>query len=145
MPPKKRGGNNNTRHRAKKQEMIRADEKICQMYARITDLRGNRQFTVETLAGDKKTASIRGSLQRTRMRLTDLVLIEPLSDDLNGKWQIMFRYTQDQKSILEKEGVLKIVDQEEETNEEPEAFVFESEIKNENDHLQVDTSFIDDI
>ena len=51
MPHKGRGGHNNTRHRGKPKEMIRADRSIEQKYAKITDLRGNRQFTAETIEG----------------------------------------------------------------------------------------------
>ena len=148
MPQKGRGGHNNTRHRGKPKEMIRADKSIEQKYAKITDLRGNRQFTAETIEGDKKHCSIRGALQRVKMRVGDLVLIEPLSDDLNGKYQIMFRYTTDQQSTLSKEGALNTVEQEEESDDEPEeAFVFESQLKEnrETNTIDIGTNFIDGI
>ena len=36
-----------------------------------------------------------------KVRIGDIVLLEPLTENLSGKYQIIFRYTTDQKKILE--------------------------------------------
>ena len=52
-----------------------------------------------------------------RIKTGDFVLIEPLTDLDTGKYQIIYRYTQKENKILEKEGHLKVVKEKE---EEPE-------------------------
>lgn len=79
-----------------------------QLYGYIEQVLGNCQFKIMTLDGELKTASPRNTIKKQSfLRLKDWVLIEPLSTNENGKYQIIFKYTPEQYKILEKEGCLK--------------------------------------
>ena len=154
--PKHKKGNNNTRRMAPKRLPIKyADKDIAQEYGAITDVLGNCSFKVNTISNESKIASLCGIIKRSgKVRIGDIVLLEPLTENLSGKYQIIFRYTTDQKKILENEGHLtkiKIPDLTElnitdsEDNAE-EAFAFEGdeEVKEKTVDIS-NNSFIDNI
>ena len=72
-------------------------------------------------------------------------MIEPLTESDVGKYQIIYRYTSKEKKILEKEGYLKTVKDQKDAPEK-ESFYFEGEQeKFEEDALELDSKFIDNI
>jgi initiation factor 1A len=112
----------------KKIDLQYKDSSISQQYGYIKAAVGGCTFTVELLNKEEKLCSVKGVLKkRAKLRVGDLVLVEPLTDSENGRYMIMFRYTQDHKNILEKEGHLRIVDNEEkkDKNEDEEAYTFD--------------------
>jgi initiation factor 1A len=108
--PKHKKGNNNTRRSAPKRLPIEyANKDLGQEYGVVSDALGNCHFKVNTNNNGSKIASLCGSIKRGgKIRMGDLVLMEPLTDNDTGKgkYQIIFRYTPDQKKILENEGHL---------------------------------------
>jgi initiation factor 1A len=106
--PKKHKGNNNTRRTAPKKMPIEyAEDNVAQEYGYITEVLGNCHFKITTIGNDIKIASLCGTIKRNgKIKTGDLVLIEPMTDNLEAKYQVIFKYTPDQKKILEKEGRL---------------------------------------
>ena len=99
MPPKKKK-NNNTRNK-RNFELTYADKNIGQEYGYVDKLFGNCHFKVISIGKEERVASLSGIMKkRCRVREQDLVLMEPMSDGESAKYQIIFRYTQDQKKIL---------------------------------------------
>ena len=141
--PKKHKGNNNTRRMAPKKLPIEyADKTVFQEYGYISDVLGNCHFKIKNIDGDERIGSLSGTVKRNgKIKIGDLVLIEPLTDNLNSKFQVIFKYTPEQKKILENEGLLiKIINPENEnkeninpddanTNAMSAAFAFESQAK----------------
>ncbi len=134
--PKHKKGNNNTRRVAPKKLPIEySDTSISQDYGYISDVLGNCHFKINTIKNEIKTASLSGTIKRNgKVKIGDLVLIEPMSDDTNGKYQVIFKYTLEQKKILEKEGRLVTIinpAEKKETTIDPleQAFVFENQEK----------------
>ena len=132
--PKHKKGNNNTRKLAPKKLPIEyAEHNIAQEYGYISDVLGNCHFKINTIKNEIKIASLSGTVKRNgKVKIGDLVLIEPMTDDTNAKYQVIFKYTPDQKKILEKEGHLVTIINPAEDNETvvappEEAFLFESE------------------
>ncbi len=79
-----------------------------------------------------------------------------MTENTEGKYQVIFKYTPDQKKVLEKEGhLVKIINPAEENNENVEpadpraaAFAFENEINDaqmEREIEVINDNFIDDI
>jgi initiation factor 1A len=137
---KHKKGNNNTRRVAPKKMPIEyAETGISQDYGYITEVLGNCHFKVNTINNEDRVASLCGTIKRNgKIKTGDLVLIEPMTDNLNGKYQVIFKYTPEQKKILENEGrLIKIVNPTEENkeNENPDevstasVFAFESAAK----------------
>ena len=158
MPTHKQGGYNNSRpRRCPIRKMPIQYALKGQLYACVDKPLGSCQFSVITLNGDTRLAAPRGTIQKQgRIRTKDWVLIEPLSSNENGKYQIVFRYTPDQLKVLEKEGHLKKMDdpsQSNQTNEvvdesdhEDDGFAFEGEEQAKEDQmLLINDLFIDDI
>ena len=154
--PKHKKGNNNTRRPAPKRLPIKyADKDIAQEYGAITDVLGNCSFKVNTISNESKIASLCGNIKRSgKVRIGDIVLLEPLTEKLNGKYQIIFKYTPDQKKILENEGHLtkiKIPDiteinitDSEENAEDAFAFEGDEEVKEQTIKI-INDDFIDNI
>lgn len=158
MPKHKKGNNNTRRPAPKKQPIEYANEKLGQEYGFITNVLGNCHFQVTNLKGEIKTASLCGTVKRSgRVKLNEVVLIEPLSDSTQSKYQIVFKYAPDHKKILEKEGILKTlinpVINSEESDEEEDlaagAFGFENEVNDQQANLNeaeqniVNENFVD--
>ena len=91
-----------------------------------------------------------------KIKTGDLVLIEPITENTDGKYQVIFKYTPDQKKVLEKEGHLSTIiipTNENQENIEPvdaaaEAFAFESQVNDtikEKEMEIINDLFIDDI
>ncbi len=155
--PKHKKGNNNTRRMAPKKLPIEyAENNIAQEYGHITEVLGNCHFKINTINNEIKTASLCGTVKRNgKIKIGDLVLIEPMTDNTDGKYQVIFKYTPDQKKVLEKEGhLVKLINPEDnKENAEPvdpvaSVFAFESEIKDaqmEKEMEIINDLFIDDI
>jgi initiation factor 1A len=148
MPPKKKK-NNNTRLPKNTIEIQYAESNIGQEYGYVDKLFGNCHFKVNSIQGEERVASLSGIMKkRCRVIVGDLVLIEPISESIDSKYQIIFRYTQEQKKILEKEGRLKKVEVKEEFNNINDDFGFgfegEEETKS-NENKNVDEWFVDEI
>lgn len=112
-------------------------------YGHVRAIRGNCRFQVELLNGDCCEVELAGRLKkRCKIKLEDLVLIEPTDDGARGHWRIVARYTKDQKKTLQKEGQLLI-----ETDVKVEEKVFEFEGEDEIDTskgiVNIDEDFID--
>lgn len=110
MSARKKEGNNIRRFAPKKLPIEYAME--GQQYATVERVVGNCQFIVMTVGNESKCASLCGAVKRNgRVKANDFVLIEALGTNENGKYQIVFRYTPEQKKILEKEGhLVKTID-----------------------------------
>jgi initiation factor 1A len=153
MPKKSKGGNNTRRFAIKKLPIQYADTNISQIYGTIQEVSGPSQFKVKTILDEIRTCSMTGAVKNNgRLRLGDFVLIEPLSTNENGMYIIVFRYTPDQKKVLEKEGcITKKVDPsivKEEEEEEDKGFVFEDEAKEKQMAKEmelINELFVDDI
>jgi initiation factor 1A len=144
MPPKKKKINNSRNKRTF--DITYADRDIGQEYGYIEKLFGNCHFKVISIENEERVASLSGIMKkRCRVREHDLVLMEPMGDGESVKYQIIFRYTQDQKKILEKEGRLKKVETEKPEVEDS-MFMFEGEQdKLKDETKEVDEWFIDEI
>ncbi len=137
MPKHKKGNNNTRRPATKKLPIEYAEDNIAQEYGYISEVLGNCHFKINTVKNEMKTASLCGTVKRNgKIKTGDLVLIEPMSENTEGKYQVIFKYTPDQKKVLEKEGhLVKIINPAEENKENKESepansvFAFESEIK----------------
>jgi initiation factor 1A len=156
--PKHKKGNNNTRRVAPKKLPIEyAKDNVAQEYGYISDVLGNCHFKINTIKNEIKTASLSGTIKRNgKIKTGDLVLIEPMTQNTDGKYQVIFKYTPDQKKVLEKEGRLSTIiipDQENQENVEPidaaaDAFAFENQV---NDRIMeremeiINDLFIDDV
>lgn len=153
--PKHKKGNNNTRRLAPKKLPIEyAEDNIAQDYGYISEVLGNCHFKINTINQEVKIASLCGTVKRNgKIKIGDLVLIEPLTDDTNAKYQVIFKYTPEQKKVLEKEGYLTQIitpakDIKENSITPPEAaFVFESEEKAERESsvMQKEMEIINDL
>tara|TARA_B100001121_G_scaffold146631_1_gene128299 strand:- start:13026 stop:13457 length:432 start_codon:yes stop_codon:yes gene_type:complete len=143
MPQKKKI--NHTRNK-RTFDITYADRDIGQEYGYVEKLFGNCHFKVISIENEERVASLSGIMKkRCRVREQDLVLMEPMGDGESAKYQIIFRYTQDQKKILEKEGRLKKVETEK-PDEVESMFMFEGEQdKAQDETKEVDEWFIDDI
>ena len=144
MPPKKKKINNTRNKRTF--DITYADRDIGQEYGYVEKLFGNCHFRVISIENEERVASLSGIMKkRCRVREQDLVLMEPMGDGESTKYQIIFRYTQDQKKILEKEGRLKKVETEK-PEDENSMFMFEGEQdKAQDETKEVDEWFIDEI
>jgi initiation factor 1A len=155
--PKKHKGNNNTRRTAPKKMPIEyAEDNVAQEYGYITEVLGNCHFKITTIGNDTKIASLCGSIKRNgKIKIGDLVLIEPMTDNLEAKYQVIFKYTPDQKKVLDKEGrLIKIINpenkeniiQEEEVNVKSTAFAFEKQEKESKEkHMEKEMEIINDL
>ncbi len=158
--PKKHKGNNNTRRMAPKKMPIEyAEDNVAQEYGYITEVLGNCHFKITTIGNDIKVASLCGTIKRNgKIKTGDLVLIEPMTDNLEAKYQVIFKYTPDQKKILEKEGrLIKIINPETQNKENinPEenvdnskssAFAFEKQEKEAKEkHMEKEMEIINDL
>ena len=123
-----------------------ADASIGQFYGTVEKALGNCHFTVTTINDESKCSSLSGNMKKGgRIKLTDFVLIEPLTELETGKYQIIYKYTPKEKKILEKEGHLKVVKEKEQEPEE-DTFCFEGEQEAyEDGALELDSKFVDDI
>ena len=128
-----------------------ANPDIKQEYARIEKALGNCHFLLINIAGKERNASTCGTAKKgRRMQKGQLVLIEPLSEDLDKKWQIMFKYSPSHEKILEKENKLRKIE-EIETNSESENsdndFQFEDQVVDlqKNTNGEIDFTDIDKI
>ena len=144
MPPKKKKINHTRNKRTF--DITYADRDIGQEYGYVEKLFGNCHFKVISIENEERVASLSGIMKkRCRVREQDLVLMEPMGDGESAKYQIIFRYTQDQKKILEKEGRLKKVETEK-PEEVDNMFMFEGEQdKAQDETKEVDEWFIDEI
>jgi initiation factor 1A len=156
LMPKHKKGNNNTRRTAPKKLPIEyANKALAQEYGIIAEVLGNCHFKVNTIINESKVASLCGSIKRTgKVRIGDTILMEPLTENTNGKYQIIFKYTPDQKKILENEGhLVKIIipkfnEIESDDDSSDDAFGFENDEdtkKNEKVVEVINDNFIDDI
>ena len=156
--PKHKKGNNNTRRLAPKKLPIEyAESKIAQEYGYIAEVLGNCHFKINTIKNEIKIASLSGTVKRNgKIKTGDLVLIEPMTENTDGKYQVIFKYTLDQKKVLEKEGHLStIINPDKESKEKVEtvdiaatAFAFESEVNDtimEKEMEIINDLFIDDV
>ena len=126
-----------------------ADSSNEQEYARILKALGNCHFKVTNLSQKERIVSTSGNAKKKgRIQIGQLVLIEPLSEDLESKWQIIFKYSPQHEKVLEKEGHLKTLEFEDDDDEssEEENFEFEGEETNQNTNiLEIDENFVDNI
>ena len=146
MPPKKKK-NNNTRNK-RTFDIIYANKDIGQEYGYIEKLFGNCHFKAISIEKEERVACLTGNIKkRCRVREQDLILMEPMGDGESTKYKIIFRYTQNQKKILEAEGKLKKVEIEKQDQDiEDSMFMFEGEQQTVQDESKdVDECFIDDI
>jgi initiation factor 1A len=136
MPRHKKGNNNTRRLAPKKLPIEYAEDNVAQEYGYISEVLGNCHFKINTIKKEIKTASLCGTVKRNgKIKTGDLVLIEPMTENTDGKYQVIFKYTPEQKKVLEKEGKLSVITNTEietQKEEEPEdaaasAFAFESD------------------
>ncbi len=147
MPRKSRyGGNKKRRGRiTKNKSIVYADSSIGQLYGTVDKALGNCHFNITTLNEETKVASLSGTLKKCgRVKKPDLVLIEPLTENEDGKYKIIFKYTPKQKSNLEKEGRLKVIKEEVKDEQENNGIVFEGDEKENQDQvLEINEDFVD--
>ena len=110
MPQHKKGNNNTRRLAPKKLPIEYAEDNVAQEYGYISEVLGNCHFKISTIKNEIKTASLSGTVKRNgKIKTGDLVLIEPMTQNTDGKYQVIFKYTPDQKKVLEKEGHLSTI------------------------------------
>jgi initiation factor 1A len=141
------------RYHRKKLPIKYADGSLEQVYARIDKALGNCSFYVITCKeGEQKVASLSGITKKQgRAKMGDVVLIEPMSEDTNRKYQIIFKYSHDQVRILEKEGFLTAVEESKNVENDGDE-ILDGEICFDGDEIEtntivndIDENFIDDI
>ena len=154
MPKHKKGANNTRMPVMKKLPIVYAELDIGQQYGTIKEPSGPSQFKVITINDDIKTCTLKVSVKaNVRIKVNDFVLIEPLTEDENKMYQVIFKYTPEQKRILEKEGrVTKIIDPSGQTEspkeEKNDGFMFEKEAKERSMAQEmelINALFVDDI
>jgi|SaaInlStandDraft_6_1057023.scaffolds.fasta_scaffold00209_2 initiation factor 1A len=147
MPPKKKKNNNTRNKMLKGIDIIYAESSLYQEYGIVNKSFGNCHFKVTNIHGEERIASLCGVIKKKcRVRIDDLVLMEPMSECDDSKFQIIFRYTQNQKKILEKEGRLKKVELEyknEDNDEDDDIYFTKQQEKKQDETLDVNESFID--
>jgi initiation factor 1A len=138
MPAHKKGANNTrdgNRHRQKKSNtIIYGDEKaLGQLYGTVDSVLGSCHFEVSTINNGIKRCALTGSVKAgSRVKVGDYVLIEPM--DTNDKnYLIIFKYSPEQKKILEREGKVNapinntiVKNNEDKENEIDDGFTFEN-------------------
>ena len=151
----KKGGSD--RFKRINKDMMYANSNIGSMYATVKGDKGNCRFEVETLKGEKKYATLCGTVKKGGKVSTDtFVLIEPLTSDESGNYQIIFKYNPGQKKQLEKEGFLnKMVDPKKKEEKEKleqslsnvdDSYIVFGSIAREDDNLElINDLFIDNI
>ena len=109
MPPHKKGAKTT---RIKRKQMIEPKDIVVPVYATVEKELGNCHFSVKCTDGQIKCASLTGSVKKYgKIRVGDFVMIQPISEDLDSKHQIVYRYTPEMKKILEKQGkIINIID-----------------------------------
>ena len=142
-PPKKK-------HSPKNTPIQYADFEKEQEYARIVKALGNCHFRISNISGKERVASTSGCAKKKgRIQNGQLVLIEPLSEDTDKKWQIIFKYSPQHEKILDREGHLNIIElnnNDSDVSEEESDFMFEGEQEQENNNvLDIDETFVDNI
>jgi initiation factor 1A len=118
-----------------------------QEYAKIEKPLGNCHFLLINIAGKERTASTCGTAKKgKRMQKGQLVLIEPLSEDLDKKWQIIFKYSPGHEKILEKEGHLRKIEEIENDSDSENSdddFQFEDQVVEQQQEANNDIDFTD--
>lgn len=144
--PQKKKKNNNTRNKISL-DMVYADKSLNQEYGYVDKVFGNCHFRVKNILGEERLASLCGLIKRKcRVMKDDLVLLEPTCDDSDAKYQIIFKYSPEQKKLLEREGKLKRVDTHESSAFDDDGFVFEDEVQvQQTNTMNVDEFFVDGI
>ena len=149
MPRKSIHGGHKKRRRGritKPTSIEYADSEIGQRYGTVEKALGNCHFHITTLDGELKVASLSGTLKRSgRVKTGDLILMEPLTDNDDKKYKIIFKYTDKQRKTLEKEGRLKVLKDTNEDDEEDEIAFEGDDDTNDTNVEEVDENFIDDI
>lgn len=148
----KTGKQGNKRYHRKQMAIQYADEGNEQIYGTVDKPLGNCSFLVNTNNGEQKNARLSGVMKKQgRVKKGDIVLIEPMSEDVNRMYQIIFRYTNDQVKILEREGHMKKIVEEKDNEEEGDDTMgdnicFEDEIEESTNQVEeLDESFVDNI
>lgn len=103
-----------------------ADKSLEQKYGRVVKELGCRNFSIELLDGQERMASLTKGVARRapkRLKIGDLVLIHPMSDDVYGMQEIVTIYGDRFEKQLRDEGKLAIVKEKEVKKEE--AFVID--------------------
>lgn len=121
-----------------------ADASLEQRYGRVTKELGCRQFSVELLDKQERVASLSKGVARRaggRLKVGDLVLVQPMSDDIYGKQEVVTIYSKQFEKQLQAEGKLAIIKEEEEKKEDL-GFIFEGDNTN-NDERKFDENDID--
>ena len=106
MPPKKKGNNNRNHRRMAEQGEIELDDDCGQQVALVKSATGSSRFDITLANGDVKNATLRKSV-RQRICKEDCVIVEPMSDNLDGQWSIVKKCSPDQRRNLEQRGVFK--------------------------------------
>ena len=94
--------------------IIYANESLKQRYATITKSQGGKppKFEVTLLNGQARMASLPSGVARKvrrRVIIGDLILMQPMSGDIDGIQEIVTVYTKKESNMLDKEGRLAIV------------------------------------
>lgn len=148
MPPKRKK-NNNCRRKFTTNELRYKDDTVGEQYGYVKKALGGCTFTVELLNNDEKRCILKGLLKkRTKIRIGQLVLIEPLTESKSGSYMIIHSYNDSDKSILKKENELTIVKNEIQEETPEEAFTFDADSNYQemvNQLEELGEAFIDDI
>ena len=126
-----------------KSEIRFKDDSKSELYGTVSKELGACSFTIELLNGDTKYAVLTGTLKkRMRIKVKDIVLLEPTDDGTRDHYQILFKYNNKQISILKRNGELK---KEQEIEKEENDYVFEGEEKEKDQIREIDEDFIDNL
>ena len=123
-----------------------ADASLEQKYGRVIKELGCRNFQVALLNGLELVASLSKGVARRapkRLKVDDLVLVQPMSDDIYGKQEIVTIYSARFEKQLKDEGKLAIVKEKEE--KEQTGFIIEGDEEENQIHFDADDIDIDDI
>ena len=115
-------------NRLKPKSLIYADSNMSQEYAFIKKPNGDKRFTAKLINSQEKLCRLSTGVARKSgyLKKNSLVLIEPTSTTETTVWRIVTVYNDKEKNILEKKGLLNIVD---ETVNDDLGFTFETEEK----------------
>lgn len=132
---------------SKSNQLRERDEDADEYYANALKPKGNGQFEVQIVNGDKVIAKLKGSMQKGRLDKVspgNLVLI--MKDGCTTgkeKYYIIHKYSENDRKILAKMGCFSSKVKPEDENVS--GVIFEDEVEYHNEEQDIDDDFIDGI
>lgn len=116
-------------------DIMYADKSLGQLYAYVDKELGDKKFLCKTLDGKDIRATLHNGVARRargggifRLQVKMLVLIQPLSTEIDCVHEVVMIFNSHQERQLNKEGKLTIL---KEIKEDKKAFMFDDEVEEE--------------